>query len=522
MDSTKIKALIVFILALFFALYLGIAAATAQLEVLAWVGGGLFLILCLLLGRHVWILIPATLGMQGGLNFIPGSPAPWHLMTAVVAGFTLLRIAIRQQRIHIRWTGMETVVLLVGLTVLQAMLRNPVGLAMLGGDSAGSKPYFIFGVAIVAFFLISTADANFRTWQRAVMAYLVISLLDSASALISGFSASYAQTMIRFYSNISYDAANTLNYNSNITDIRITEFAPLAGTLGLIACTFWRPLGALDFTKPWRAVVAFGAVTGTLLSGFRTTVLALFVNFILGSVLRRKPIDAVVCLALGIVLAAVVVIAVPSSSLPFSVQRVFSFIPGYARTDIAKEAKSSEDFRFEMWELALTTDKYIHNKLLGDGFQFSRDEYNAREAMRLKDYRLTGGMNGVDMMMITGSYHGFHMETIRFTGVVGLIAATAALIVFAVFAYRCIRAYRDQPGWGHVIFVCMPYLTAPLWTWLVFGDYKSGFPMGLALAGMVKLLYTIHQNDQATVTASTMPANQPPASPHNPVNTNRR
>ena len=38
-DASKLKAIIVAILATFAALYLGIAAATAQIEAIAWVAG---------------------------------------------------------------------------------------------------------------------------------------------------------------------------------------------------------------------------------------------------------------------------------------------------------------------------------------------------------------------------------------------------------------------------------------------------------------------------------------------------
>jgi hypothetical protein len=143
MDSSKIKALIIVVMALFFALYLGIAAATAQLEAIIWVVGSLFIAICFLLGRHIWILIPATVGMQGGLNFIPGSLAPWHLMTAVVGCFFMLRWLTRQQAFRFRWTGLDWAIVLVALTVLQAFIRNPTGLSVLGGNVAGGKPYII-------------------------------------------------------------------------------------------------------------------------------------------------------------------------------------------------------------------------------------------------------------------------------------------------------------------------------------------------------------------------------------------
>ena len=58
MDSSKIKNLIVLSLAVFAALYLGIAAATAQMEVVLWVVGGLGLTVCLAMGRRIWLMLP--------------------------------------------------------------------------------------------------------------------------------------------------------------------------------------------------------------------------------------------------------------------------------------------------------------------------------------------------------------------------------------------------------------------------------------------------------------------------------
>jgi len=503
MDSSKIKALIIVVLALFFALYLGIAAATAQTEALIWVGGGLFLATCLLLGKNVWILIPATLGMQGGLNFIPGSPAPWHFMTAVVGIFFLLRWLTRVQKIHLRWSGMETAILLVTLTILQAFLRNPTGLSILGGDFAGGKSYFVFGIAMIAYFLISTAESDIKTWRWAVIAYIVFALGDATIAAISGLSPAFASYMIRFYSNVSFAAANTINYSGDAMETRITELATFGSILGMIACCFWRPVAALDLRKPWRILIALAAVGFTLFGGFRGSAVRLFTNFVMSSVLRRKYLDVLLVFFGGAFLLAALLIAVPTQNLPYSVQRILTILPGVqVDSKIASDAEASSELRFEMWKLVLTTDRYISNKLLGDGFQFSASEMAAREARMFGDYRMTGGMTPEEMFLATGSYHGFHAETIRFTGVIGLIAATAALIVFAVFAHRCINYYRGEREWGTVLFICMPFLIHPLWYWLVFGAYKSDFAEIIATAGMIKLLYSLRLTENPGLIAT--------------------
>jgi len=83
------------------------------------------------------------------------------------------------------------------------------------------------------------------------------------------------------------------------------------------------------------------------------------------------------------------------------------------------------------------------------------------------------------------------VETIRFTGVLGLLAATFALLVFAVYAWKAIKLHRGNELWGYVIFICMPVVINPFWYWLVFGSYRSGYPELIAMAGMVKAIYQI-------------------------------
>jgi len=77
MDFSKLKIIAIVVLASFCALYLGVAAATAQTEAIAWMVGVLGLVLLVALGRHVWVLVPLGLAFNGGLSFLPGGPPVW-------------------------------------------------------------------------------------------------------------------------------------------------------------------------------------------------------------------------------------------------------------------------------------------------------------------------------------------------------------------------------------------------------------------------------------------------------------
>jgi hypothetical protein len=498
MDSSKIKALIIVVLALCFALYLGITAATAQMEALIWVAGGLFLTTCFLLGRHIWILIPATLGMRGGINFLPGAIEPWHLATAVVGVLFLIRIATRQQRIAFKWSSLDTAVFLIAITILQAFVRNPTGLMVFGGDTAGGRAYLVFMVAIAAFVLIGMADADIKSFRWAVLLHVGFTAIDGIVSMVSGLIPAFATAVLPYYSNVSIDATATLQYSGNVEDSRITQFGQLGSLLGLVACSFWRPVAALDIRKPWRAVTALASVAAVLLSGFRGTAGSLFVRFVVGSLVRRKPLDVLIVSLLGFLAAMAIIAVVPVNDLPYSLQRVLSMVPGVTvREEISREAQDSVDLRVRMWEEALLTDRYIDNKMLGDGFGMRQADAALMSLWATGDKHIRETVHVEEILMANGAYHGFHAEVIRFTGAVGLLAATVAMFVFLVFAKRSINAYRDHPYWGYVIFICLPFLIMPFWYWLVYGDYRQMFPPALATAGMLKLLWAIKRKEQS-------------------------
>ncbi len=492
MDANKIKALVIVVAALFFAVYLGVAAATAQFEALAWIVGALFLTVCFMLGKHVWILIPATLSMRGGLNLLPGQIPVWVFMTMAVAGFFALRVATRRQNITFRWSWMETAILLVGLTIFQAFARNPTGLQALGGDTAGGKPYFLFAFGFLAYYLIANSETNIKTWRWAIILYIAFGIMDGIISAISAVSMEFASVMIRIYSNVSFDAAYGMSGEYDMFERRLGFLGQIGGLLGLIACSFWRPLSAIDLTKPWRAATAGSAVILILLSGFRGTAASLFVRFCVGSIIRRHYLDVAVILLAGTLAISFLAVSGLSRSLPFGAQRVLTVIPIPMDLDpqAIMQADHSSEARFEMWRIALSEERYIYNKILGDGFQLSAREVTAMMEARMPGSRIQH-MTFEERALEMGDFHGFHVETIRNTGVIGLIAATFALFVFAGYAWKAMQMFRGDPSWGFAIFVCMPVVIMPFWYWLVFGSYKADFPAVIAMAGMVKIAWLL-------------------------------
>ena len=380
----------------------------------------------------------------------------------------------------------------------------------------GFEPDFIFAFAFAAYLLILLSKPDFKMWKWAVILFVILGIGDGLIQAMSAFSSKFAMIVVQIYSNVSFQEATGQGMGYDISERRLGFLGQIGSILGLIACSFWRPVAALDFTKPWRALTAGVGIICVLLSGFRGNTASLFVRFCVGSFIRRKYLDVVVIVVIGVLAVSFIAISGTAKSLPFGVQRVLTAVPIPIDVDPRAESQaehSSQD-RFDMWRIALTSEQYIQNKILGDGFQFSAVEINAMMESRIAGSYLSK-ISFVERSLEVGNYHGFHVETIRFTGIVGLIAATIALVVFARFAWRAISLHRNTDHWGYIIFVCMPYLIYPFWYWLVFGSLRSGFPQLIAMAAMVRVAYDlglvrVRQEAEVSVQQETRLGSKPP------------
>ncbi len=504
MDSSKIKIILFLTAAAFFAVYLGVAAATAQFEAIAWVVGIGGLTSILALGKHIWILIPIALAMGGGINALPGSPRVVWVATACTSGLFLLRFALRRQHeFTFRWNWLDFAILLQAFAVGQAYLRNPSGIALLGGDTVGGKAYFVYAFAILAYLLLAVVPTNIRMVRLVVILMIVIGVLDSMLGLASEFLPGLAALILPIYSGISFTSA-TNEIGADAKTDRVNAGKSVGEVLGRAVFTLFPPASTLNPLHMLRFLMMATAVGTTVISGFRSSMGLLLIFFVVGSLVRGRVIDLVVAGAIGFLgLAGIMVIGV--DKLPFGAQRILSVLPVGVDEQIKESAQESSQWRFDMWRLALTTDRYIKSKMLGDGFSFRADELAAAQDAVFGDKRRTAGMKIEDIMLERGSYHGFHVEAIRMTGVLGLVCAIVALGIFFRSAWKHIRYFKGRPEWGYVLFICVPFLIHPFYLMLVFGDYRFGFPDIMIMAGMLKILDNIRRAE------SSEPSRQSPA-----------
>jgi hypothetical protein len=506
MNSSQIRNTLIFALAICVALYLGIAAATAQFEALAWVSAGLFVVFCLALGKHIWVIIPSLM-VQGNINALPGTPPPWALAAAVVAGMYLIRFATRRHDFVFRWNWLDFAILLQILAVAQTWVRNPTGLLILGGDTAGGKPYFVFAAVALAFACLSITRPTVKVIRWTVIAMVTIGVLDGIVLMLNDYVPAFAEACIRVYGgNIG---AAMSGQALNIEDTRggfgmgilgKNLLLPLFCILPTIRCI--NPLRIIPFT-----LTLLGSAL-IFLSGFRSGVVYFVVIFTWAAIIRRRYLDIVI----AAFLATLGIIAVLTSGnldkLPYGAQRILTVVGANVRADVQSSADDSSDDRFEVWRIVLTSNQYIRNKWLGDGFSLS-----AREQKAILDSAITGfntrmGLDSFkERCLATGSYHGFHVETIRHTGVFGLACAIIAMVIFFHKGTVLIRHFRGQPIFGFVLYLCLPVMVYLFWSLLVFGSYRVDYPPILIMAGMLKLLDNLRLSQIAELASQSMVAN---------------
>jgi hypothetical protein len=492
MESSQIKGLFIVVLAALFAVYLGVAAATAQTEAIAWVAGFMGLAFILALGNNIWMLIPATLGLVGTVNAVPGSPPPWALAIGITGIIYAMRVAMRRIHFTFRFDLLDLAILLQILVVGQAWLRNPSGVMLFGGDSAGGKSNFLFLFAFAGYFALAVTTTTMKHFKWAVTITIAVLLGDGFISVIGDWVPSFASAILPIYSNANFNVAMSGSADWNLESERAGGgFAILGRCMVVPLFCMVRPLSCLNPLRFHYFIIGMSGVIMVLLSGFRSGAAYLAVVFIASSLVRRRVFDVAIVGMASLLFLCLLLISGQAKNLPFGVQRVLSILPVEVSAAARVDAENSTEWRLEMWRLALFTDRYIRDKTLGDGFGIS-----AREMQAKLDQTFSGTYQGFsiqDQMLATGSYHGFHVETIRFTGVVGLIAALIAMAIFFRKALELIRFYRPRKEFPWVAYLCIPFLIYPFWAMLVFGSYRVEFPQFLALAGMLKMLDNIRR-----------------------------
>lgn len=474
-SSASVRAILIFIAAAALALWLGVSVATDQYETLIKVVLAVGFIICVLLGRRIWLLMILLTAMN--VPLIRGISTV-DIGQALFLGFSGIIFLMRRLPLRFKFGELEFWMLLVAVAVIQVYLRNPVGLNIFGAGAVGARPYFAVGTAWLTGILMSALIVS-PTELRWAMRLTIIG--SFAGAFL---------TSLRVQLGGGTEIAGIEGSTSGRGSSRIGILGQIGSTLARVIASYISPLRAC-FHPLWAPIIllSFALAAG---SGYRNAVAAVGIYYLVAIAYRGGALSvAIASISVTFVLGALALLNL-AMPLPANWQRALSPFPGTWEERYVKAADESTEWRVQMWKEALLTDFWIQNKIFGDGLGFTRRELEMMESMDAGGNGFASLGSGLsaqqEAMMITGGYHSGPVQTIRTVGYVGLAILMAAMIRVAVHAHRQIRRCRGTEWYPLALFMGIPSLALPFIFTFVFGEFRTATTHIFFSYGMISLM----------------------------------
>ncbi|MES2924212.1 MAG: hypothetical protein V4819_21860 [Verrucomicrobiota bacterium] len=484
-NSRSIQGILVLIVATFLAVWLGLSIVTNQIETILQVMAAAVLILCLFLGRRIWLLIPFMAALDLSLR-IPGQPSSLLLGQLLVLGFCTLLFMMRKLPFKLEVSELEIWVMILTFFVVQVYLRNPVGVNIFGGDTVGGKGYALYAIAVASALLLSGLRVPASELKWILRVSIVGGLLNGAISVLGSY-----VSIIGYYTGAEFEDPADAGFEGEVVDARAATrvgfLLGLGNNLSLWISSYISPLRAC--VRPMWAVLVLMALVAATMSGFRNGIITVGLTFLIG-IAYRGGLSGVAISVFGLVGGLSLLAVVNSMSpLPPNIQRSLTFLPGTWERRYKEDAAGSSEWRLEIWREVLLTDRWIQNKWIGDGLGFSAAELagqmNTRKGAR-------SGISGFDphreAILASGDYHSGPVSTIRVIGYVGLAFFLLAQIRLAVHAHRQIRRCLGTEWLPLALIVGIPVIMAPIVYVFIFGDFKTNTALYLMSLGMIRLL----------------------------------
>jgi hypothetical protein len=471
------------------ALLAGALIADGSLLAFAAFGAAVVTTIVLTLQDRIWILIPIFWYLPGKLGFLPLPFSVRDLAVLTAFGVFVVFLALRFIRSEAKMELLDWIVFLNIGYLITVFVRNPAGLSAMGSAMVGGRPYFDCVIGFLAFVVLTRMALRPKLARILPLFSCAPRVGISLVGALAHYVPSTAPLFARIYSGVDVSEYVRQAVGSEDSDVnRVTDLlaGAEAGMLALVS--YFPPLSLLSPIHPVRFLCLLAVCCGFALAGFRNGIALMGFVFVMSAYFRGGLKNALVVAVTGI-LAVFALVGAHSAGLklPRTAQRALSFLPGNWDEDAKDAAEGSSEWRFYMWEVVLSTDAYIHNKLLGDGFGFSSEELQIMEQAQSGGTGFIGAA-AQESFLIQGAFHNGPLSAIRYVGAVGLVFYLTLLVAAAIYAWRVIRRTQGTDFFPLALFVGLPTIYEPFQYTLIFGGFDSGFPTTLFLCGMLKLI----------------------------------
>jgi hypothetical protein len=461
MNSSSFRTIIIFIIGISLALWMGVNIVINQVDTMLKIGGIGLLIISAFLGTRIWLLMIAFTALS--IPLIRGFTTA-ELGQAIFLVFGILMLLMRRLPVRFNLGELEIWRIAVGLCIVQVYLRNPVGLGLFGSGSVGGKTYVLSGLAFMVSWIYGALLVPAKEVKWAMYLSLFCSFLGIPVAELrtrAGLAAIEATEVVTQQGMAAEGDATRVGFLGGIATSLSRWIASRVHPLKASFHPLWAPLILISLAAAagsgFRNIIVIVGLTYLISLAYRGGIMSIFIAFVLG--------------ALGITFLSLFNLFIP---LPTNAQRVLTTFPGTWEQRYKDDAKSSTEWRVEMWKEALFTDRWISNKWLGDGLGMSAAELARSKELSISgmNHNTAGGITThQENAMISGDYHSGPVQTIRTVGYIGLLILLAAMIRIAVHAHRQIIRCRGTEWFPLALYFCTGAIASPIIFTFVVGDF---------------------------------------------------
>ena len=454
--------------------------------------------------EKIWVLIPIFWAMTGQIPSL-GIPFGARDITVLFVFIAFLSLrAFKIVRKQPTFGSLEVLAIILVIYVVISFIRNPVGVEALNSDRVGGRPYFNCLIGAIACWILRQTTLQPANANRLAFVMTAGRMIEGVLAQFLRWFPALAGFFMLYYTCSFFTWAlgsTTASIPGAESTARLGYLMAIGQPLLIYLCCRF-PLKSFFYPTRfhWLLLLAVGTLC-VLLSGFRSALAFCIGAFVLAEFIRYRWRGVAFLAGLG---AAVLIIAMLGNgtlfNLPLSVQRGLSWLPGKWDTYAKLEAAESTRWRTEMWKEMLTTNRYIENHIFGDGFGFSKRQYETILAIQFQGN--ASGTMGQESYMITGGVHSGPVGSVRNGGYVGLVIILVLLFAQLREAWRLIYRCKNTPYRLLALLICVPAVIEPFFFIFVFGAYENAIPDSLYTIGMLRMLansLSAHANENGQI-----------------------
>lgn len=497
MNANNILILgVTLLVAIIGALVLGESVASENYALVAGIMGTILLIgVIATLKSNIWILIPIFFAFGGRILLLPLPFSVSNIVVMFTFSVLLGQLALGFVKPKFGMTKTDVYGFLCMASVALTFMLNPVGIAAMGSDTVGSRPYFEVALGICAYVCLSVVTPNLSVLRKLPMMQICLSLIMSMGSTLAYFVSSIGTRLYLVYTGFAPHLA-TSSDPSKIEVARLSFLVPPAMRWMLYSMarpSAWR-VSAFGLGITLMAIVIH--LGAALMSGHRLAVINWVAHIGLFILITRNFKLGFIAVFFGLMaIGGLYTYHHAIDDIPLSAQRALTTLPGEWDHEVIRQTSESTEWRIEMWKQAMFEEGMIDNKLVGDGFGYSSDELQLVSQMTSD----TGALNSLSpedlarYFLVTGDLHSGPVSTIKHVGYVGLLFVLMFAISMAYSYYRLCMRTRGTPLWPTFVYFGIPSIWFPISYIFLYGDFKTEFPLLLVAAGLLKLLHKAEQ-----------------------------